>query len=189
MKSHRGGLVVVLLASQVAYGAEWSKPVERATPVPAWHATLIESEHCVVESDVCEVTLYLQPDGSKRHLLASHVIGDVIALSPWRTIFSCEENSIMGTSAPLLISLDGKVTHLRAHAGFLRQCMVVGDSAGVALIYNVGSEKSGLHNIVRVFDGSGKLVLEKTLSKASAVEATIGSQTYKVPVPEPEEPG
>ena len=189
MKGHRTVLVVVLLASQWAYGAQWSKPVERATPVPAWGATFVESERCVVESDDCEMTLYLQPNGSKRRLLASHVVGAVIALGPWRTIFSCEENSILGTSAPLLISLEGKVTHLRAHAGFLRQCMVVGDGAGVALIYNLGVEKSGLYNIVRVFDGAGKLVLEKNMPKSGEVEVTIGSQTYKVPVPEPEEPG
>jgi len=106
MKGRRTALVVVLLASQWAYGAQWSKPVESATPVPAWGATIVESERCVVESDDCEMTLYLQPNGSRRRLLASHVVGAVIALGPWRTIFSCEENSILGTSAPLLISLE-----------------------------------------------------------------------------------
>jgi hypothetical protein len=182
-RTYRGWVLQELLPSEVV--------IERTHPVPEWGMTLVE-RMLGPEASSYATTDYLvrQPDGKER-LLATNLAGDgVVILLQSRRFISCERNTFFAAEAPVLIDLNGKVLRLAAHPGFLRDCSRVGSGEEVLFHYNMWGKSPYKfpYNLVRVFDGNGKMLLETTLVKAGSVEFTVAGHRYSERIPEPQEP-
>lgn len=159
---------------------------ERATFIPAWSMTLVETEHCRPESDICSIKLHAEGKNKIRHLIASNLVGPFIPLPKAKRVFSCEDNALMETDGPELIGIDGSMIALPAHPGYLRDCNTVGTGEELLLIYSLLDQTP--YSLIRIIDSAGYLIVEKRMNSAGIIEFTVSNRRYQTHIPAPEHP-
>lgn len=158
-------------------------------PVPAWQARLVTCTYGPADSDALESTLYVEEAGQPLRRLAAGLTGTLHPLLQSRRLFSCQDNTLMAATAPLLIELTGKATALLPHAGTLRACNTVGTGEQVLLQYDaVGDDNEQPYSIVRVYGADGSLLLEQRVEKEGSLSFTVDGEVYSAEVLQPEMP-
>ena len=182
--------VLALMALAVPSWAQQPQEVvtEKSRPVEAWSLTLIERDHGPPESDAILTDLFIVPTKGQRRLLIQNLVGPFVPLIKARKIFSCELNDSMMTKGPLIIDLKGQKQELPSHPGYVRDCTTVGTGEEMLLHYNL-AENGKFYNLVRVFDSSGRILVERKLDTEGSIDFEVSKRKYSVTVPAPQFPG
>lgn len=163
---------------------------EDRTAVAAWKADLVSCGYGPAQSDAVETTLFVKEEGQALRRLAAGLAGPLHPLPAARRVFACEDNSILGTAAPLLIGLDGKARTLLPHAGSQRSCDVVGTGEQVLVQYDDAADAdSKPFSVVRVYDADGNVLVEQRFEQEGSVAFTVDGKPYTAEVLQPELPG
>lgn len=162
---------------------------EDRMPVAAWHADLVTCSHGPAESDAIESTLYVKEADQPLRRLAAGLTGTLHPLAIARHVFACQENTVLGTTAPLLIDLEGHAKALLPHAGSLRDCNVVGTGEQVLVQYDeIDSPDSAPFSIVRVYGAEGEMLVEQRFDHEGSIAFSVDGKPYSAEVLEPEMP-
>jgi hypothetical protein len=156
--------------------------------VPAWNARLVSCAYGPAESEALESTLYVLEEGQPLRRLATGLTGTLHPLLASRRLFSCQDNAVLSTTAPLLIDLQGKATALLPHAGTLRACNTVGTGEQVLLQYDAASDDGMAFSLVRVYDAAGAVLVEQRFDHEGSVAFAVEGKPYTADVLEPEQP-
>jgi hypothetical protein len=161
---------------------------EDVAEVPAWKARLVSCTYGPAESDALESTLYVQEEGQPLRRLATGLAGTLHPLLASQRLFSCQDNAVLSTTAPLLIDLQGKATALLPHAGELRACNTVGTGDQVLVQYDVAIDDGPPYSFVRVYGAEGSLLVEQRFDHEGSVAFAVDGKPYTGEVLEPERP-
>jgi hypothetical protein len=161
---------------------------EDVVAVPAWKARLVTCSYGPAESDALESTLYLQEEGQPLRRLAAGLAGTLHPLLASRRLFSCQDNAVLSTTAPLLIDLQGKASALLPHAGSLRACNTVGTGEQVLVQYDAAVDDAPPFSLVRVYGAEGSLLVEQRFDHEGSVAFAVDGKPYTGEVLEPERP-
>ncbi len=158
-------------------------------PVAAWKADLVTCSYGPAESDAIESTLYVQEADQPLRRLATGLTGTMHPLVIARRVFACQENTILGTTAPMLIDLYGAARALLPHAGSLRACNTVGTGEQLLLQYDdVAGADSAPFSIVRVYGSDGEPLIEQRFDHEGSIAFSVDGKPYTADVLEPEMP-
>lgn len=162
---------------------------EDRVPVAAWKADLVSCSYGPADSDAIESTVYVKEADQPLRRLATGLTGTLHPLAIARRVFACQENTVLGTTAPMLIDLEGKAKTLLPHAGSLRDCNVVGTGEQVLVQYDdAASPDSAPFSIVRVYGAEGELLVEQRFDHEGSIAFSVDGKPYTAEVLEPEMP-
>ncbi|MEN9704710.1 MAG: hypothetical protein RLZZ393_589 [Pseudomonadota bacterium] len=156
--------------------------------VPAWKAELITCGYGPAESEALESTLYVKEEALPLRRLATGLTGTLHPLPASRKLFSCQDNGVISTTAPLLIDLSGTAQALLPHAGSLRACNRVGTGEQVLVHYDEAGENNVPFSQVRIYGADGALLVEQRFEHEGSVVFVVDGKPFTAEVLVPEMP-